>query len=141
MAKISGGRVIAGGLLAGLVINLFEWLINGVILRNEWAAAMQRFGLSGEFSGRLIAWFWVLGFLLGISMAWLYAAIRPRFGPGPRTAMLAGLAVWFFVYFIHGLGEVPMGLFPRRLYVITALPALVAYAIAGLAGGWVYKEE
>ncbi len=141
MAKISGGRVIAGGLLAGLVINLFEWLLNGVILRDELAAVLQRLGVSSEFSAGVIAWFWVLGFILGIAMVWIYAAIRPRFGPGPRTAMLAGLVVWFFVYLTHSLGEMPLGLFPQRLYLIAIPLAFVAYAIAGLAGGWVYKEE
>src|SRR3954470_9821754 len=32
--------------------------------------------------------------VLGIFTMWLYAGIRPRFGPGPRTAALAGFAVW-----------------------------------------------
>jgi hypothetical protein len=26
---------------------------------------------------------------------WLYAAIRPRYGPGPKTAAVAGFALWF----------------------------------------------
>jgi hypothetical protein len=30
------------------------------------------------------------GFLIGIFAIWLYAAIRPRHGPGPKTAVCAG---------------------------------------------------
>ncbi|HSE60477.1 MAG TPA: hypothetical protein VLA99_17380 [Nitrospiraceae bacterium] len=29
-----------------------------------------------------------------LSALWLYAAIRPRFGAGPKTALYAGLGVW-----------------------------------------------
>ena len=34
----------------------------------------------------------VLIFLVGILLIWLYAAIRPRYGAGPGTAVLAGVA-------------------------------------------------
>jgi len=35
------GRVILGGLLAGLVINIVEYVTNGVVLREGWGRAMQ----------------------------------------------------------------------------------------------------
>jgi hypothetical protein len=34
-----------------------------------------------------------------------------------------------------------MGLFPTRLYVISVLVGIVEMALAGLAAGYVYKEE
>ena len=34
----------------------------------------------------------IVDFILGILTVWVYAAIRPRFGPGPRTALTAALA-------------------------------------------------
>jgi hypothetical protein len=45
--------------------------------------------------GLCAAWSFVLwGFLVGIFAVWLYAAIRPRYGDGPKTALCAGAVVW-----------------------------------------------
>ena len=49
--------------------------------------------------GSAIGGFVFFAFLLGIVTVWLYAAIRPRFGAGAKTAVIAGLFVWFFAYF------------------------------------------
>src|SRR5713226_3317696 len=44
MAKINWGRVLLGGLVAGLIINAAEYLVNGVILQAKWADAMKGIG-------------------------------------------------------------------------------------------------
>ena len=38
---------------------------------------------------------------MGLLLVWLYAAIRPRFGPGPRTATYAALVVWVCGFIFH----------------------------------------
>lgn len=141
MSKISWNRVIVGGLVAGLIINLVEMTVNGFFLSRDWEEAMTALGKPGQISPGVIAIFWLLGFLLGISVAYTYAATRPRFGAGPKNALRAGFTVWFLVYLLHAIGEAPMGLFPTRLYVITAITGLVEYLLAGWAAGWIYKEE
>src|SRR5438128_4107268 len=84
---------------------------------------------------------WVaLDFVSGIGLLWVYAAIRPRFGAGVKTAVIAGLAVWFFVGLLHAIGESPMGLMPERLMVIGTCVALVALPVATVVGAYVYKE-
>ena len=85
-------RVILGGLLAGLVINIVEYITNGVVLKQAWGQAMQTLGKSAELSAGAIVMFNVWGFLLGIAAVWLYAAMRPRYGPGASTAIRAGFA-------------------------------------------------
>ena len=47
MSKICVGRVIGGGLLAGLVINICEFLVNGLWLAKDWEDAMRALGKSG----------------------------------------------------------------------------------------------
>ena len=54
--------------------------------------------------------------------------------------MIAGVAVWFFIAFLHGLGEAPMQLFPQRLYVDGVIVALVQYPVAAVVGAFLYKE-
>src|SRR6266853_3483105 len=97
MGKINMARVILGGLVAGLIINVVEGVTNGVILKAEWAEAARAIGRA-EVSVKQIVAFNVWGFAAGILAIWLYAAIRPRFGPGPKTAMCAGLIIWLLAF-------------------------------------------
>jgi len=139
MGRINWGRVVWGGLLAGLVLNVVDAIVYGKWLAPDYAAAMQALGKPGSMSS-LIPLFVVLDFVYGIGLLWMYAAIRPRFGAGPKTAVIAGVALWFFVILLHAVGEAPMGLFPSRLYTIGVIVGLVQYAVAGWAGARIYTE-
>ncbi len=139
MGKIDWGRVVLGGLLAGLVLNVVDFVLYGILLKQDIAAAMQALGKQPP-ADSTIALYVVWDFVLGIGLLWLYAAIRPRFGPGPKTAVIAGLALWFFIGLLHAIGEAPMGLFPQRFYTIGVLVALIQIPVAGVAGASIYKE-
>jgi hypothetical protein len=139
MGKINLGRVILGGLVAGLVINFGEFILNGLILARQLEDAMR--ALNKPIIGNeAIALFVIGGFLLGILMIWLYAAIRPRFGAGPKTAICAGLVTWAFAYFYGSIGFIGMGLFPANLVFIGLVWGLVELPIAAVAGAWLYQE-
>src|SRR5262245_16951006 len=97
MSKINLGRVFVGGLVAGLVINISEFLLNGVVIGEEMNAAMVALN-KPPISPGMIFWFLLFGFGLGIMLVWVYAAIRPRFGPGISTAVCAGALVWGLAY-------------------------------------------
>jgi hypothetical protein len=140
MGKINWGRVIAGGLLAGLVLNVFDFVVQGWLLADQWNAAMTALG-KGEMGGSTIMWFVLYDFLLGIAMVWLYAAIRPRLGAGPQTALCAGLFTWVLISFMHALSEAPMGFYPAGLYWTGVAIGLVYVPLAAVAGAWAYKEE
>jgi magnesium-transporting ATPase (P-type) len=141
MAHTNRGRVILGGLLAGVVINIVEYVANGVVMKEAWGRALQALGKPAEFSTAAIVTFNIWGFLLGIAAVWLYAAIRPRYGPGPNTALRAGLATWAIAVFLSNFVGSPLGLFPLRLLVIATVVALVEIVVATLVGAWLYKEE
>jgi hypothetical protein len=81
-------------------------------------------------------------FALGILAVWTYAAIRPRYGAGPKTAICAGLAVWAMSYFYCGV-VVYAGwvIFPPKLVWLPVAWSLVELPVATLAGAWLYKEE
>ena len=140
MGKINWGRVVLGGLLAGVVLNVVDWLVYGVWLKADLAAALQALGKQPSAMDAGLPLWVALDFVYGIGLLWVYAAIRPRFGAGPQTAVIAGVAVWFFVALLHSLGEAPMGLFPQRIYTITTIVTLIEYALATAIGAYVYKE-
>ena len=140
MGKINVGRVIAGGLLAGLVVNVGEFVLNGLILAKDWEQAMRDLG-KPEIGDSAVAVFLALGFVLGILMIWLYAAIRPRCGAGIKTAVCAGLIVYALGYLYPGAGQLVIGLFPVKLQLIGLAWGLVELVLAAVAGAWLYKEE
>jgi hypothetical protein len=140
MGKINWGRIVLGGLLAGVVLNVVDWLVYGVWLKGAYDAALQALGRPNAMGGGVIVWFVFLDFVYGFVLLWLYAAIRPRFGPGLGTAVVAGVAVWVLVSLLHGLGEAPMGLFPDRLYLFGIIVALFQLPIATVVGAALYQE-
>lgn len=140
MGKINMGRVILGGLLAGLIVNAGEYILNEMILGEQWMAAMQALGRQ-PVGGQAVAAFVVMSFLLSILMVWLYAAIRPRMGPGPGTAICAGLTVWALAYLYGSVAFLVMGMFPANLLIWGAAWGLVELPLAAVAGAWLYTEQ
>jgi len=140
MNKINFGRVVLGGLLAGLVLNIGEWLLNVKVL----ASQMHEFSIKHNFPpeppGNAIAVAVGLTFVMGIVLVLGYACIRTRLGPGIKTALIAGLFAWFGVYFYCGtINSVFMGLSSRTI-IFLLVWGLVQYSLGAIAGAWLYKE-
>ena len=78
-------------------------------------------------------------FLVAIIAVWFYAAARPRFGAGPKTALMVFLPLWFvvrsteFVFIMFGVDV--------RLVLLHAIWTLVTGAVSMVAGAWIYQEE
>jgi hypothetical protein len=140
MGKINVGRVILGGLLAGVVVNIGESVMNLVIIGERMELAYRELDLPAP-GGATIGLFIALGFVLGILIVWLYAAIRPRFGASPQTAMMAGFFVWLFAILWPSIGQGLIGLFGADLLVFVVIWGLFEMLAAAVAGAWVYKEE
>jgi len=94
MGKMNMTRVILGGIVAGIIIDACEGVINGVVLQRQWADTFAALGKSPLLSVKQIVALNIWGLAIGVLTIWLYAAIRPRYGAGPRTAICAGLAMW-----------------------------------------------
>jgi len=139
MSNMNTGRVVLGGLLAGLVLNIGEFVLNEVVLQSQmkvWIAE-HRFK---EPAGSFIAIAVVLTFVLGIVIVLTYALIRPRLGPGVKTAIIAGLISWFAIYVYTGIiNGVLFGL-TINLIGMTIVWGLVEYALAAILGAWAYTE-
>jgi hypothetical protein len=139
VGRINLGRVVLGGLLAGVVINLGETVLNLVVVAQEMEDALRARNLPAV-GGGAIAGFVILAFLLGIVTVWLYSAIRPRFGAGVGTAVCAGVFVWFFAYLYSGVVWALMGMFSAKLVTITTLWGLAEIVFSAIAGAWLYHE-
>jgi hypothetical protein len=141
MASINLGRVVAGGLVAGVVANAIDFVTNTYVLASDIAAWAPTRNLdpAAMNSGPVAATWMVVDLIFGLLLVSTYAAMRPRFGAGPKTAILAGLALWVAVTIVL-FGFTQMGVFSMALFVKGSIAALINTLIASVVGAAVYKE-
>jgi len=140
MGKINVGRVILGGIVAGIVVDVLSYLVDGILLAHRWALGMAALGHRGPMPNLWIG-FDLLGIVGGIVLIWVYASIRPRLGAGVKTAVCAGVAVWILGTLIPNLSfMVVTGLFAKHLALYTTLGGLVEVLAGAIAGAALYKE-
>ena len=139
MNKINFPRVLLGGLLAGLVMNVGEFLLNDVVVGPEMKTIFARLNVP-EPGGRFIAIAVGFTLIMGIVLIWLYAAMRPRLGPGPKTAICAASIGWLFACFYSGVINGILLQFPTKFLVLGVVWCFFEYTLAAIAGAWVYKE-
>ena len=132
---INWGRVVWGGLVAGLIVNAFEYGGHRVYFDDAWTAAFRALGKSPTGWSTFIP----ANFLVGILMVWLYARLRPRYGSGPKTALRSGLSIWVIFWVIPLMAIVPMELFPTSRLVMAIGLGLVDANLAVLLGAWLYQ--
>lgn len=122
MRGINVVGVMKGGLAAALIMNISQYLLRLMVGANATTPV-------AAVVARTTA--------LGIATVWLYAAIRPRFGPGPKTAIWAGLVVWALSYVFQAIvGGQSLG----NVVVIIAWTG-VEMLIASSVGGYLYHES
>jgi hypothetical protein len=140
---INTSKVVVGGLVAGLVMNVSGFVVQGMLLGERMMAEMYAVApsLQGkEEGGGVIAARVLTQFAVGLLLVWLYAAMRPRFGPGMKTAALAALAVWIcgFLFYLDWLY---VDMMTPVTYAIVSCVMLVTLLIAAGIGGMLYKEN
>jgi hypothetical protein len=140
---INTQKVLVGGLAAGVVLNVIDWLAHGVLLADRMKAEAEAFkpGMSDMMmSGNAIAVYVVSDLIVGMLLVFTYAAIRPRFGPGPRTAVIAALVFW-------GLGAVltygylQMGMSSSGTWATFAVIWIINLVAAAWVGAKLYTED
>lgn len=125
-------RLFLGGLLASVVVDALGYAAWTLFLGKMEAAVGAAYTNINFFGG----------FIAGFVGVGLYAAIRPRYGPGPKTAVLAGALYWLVVgvipvlidAFWHGLE------LPAWLTAVALVTVLVIVVAATVAGAWVYNR-
>jgi len=142
---INRQKLLLGGLAAGLVLNIIDFLSNGVIFSSRMQAEANAFkaGLGDQMAGMggaQIAVYVFFDFIIGFLLVWTYAAIRPRFGPGPRTAVYVGL-VFFVMGLITTYGYKEMGLMSSGLWWSYTALWFINLVLAAVVGAAVYQED
>jgi hypothetical protein len=140
--KMNVARILAGGAIAGLIMNVGEAALHAGVLGNDAEQLYKTLNVPPPSPAANLPVLIGATFLTGFVAIWLYAAIRPRFGPGPRTAMIAGLTVWILSHVWSGvyLGNGYAGIIPDRLAWLPVIWGFFEATLATLAGAALYKE-
>lgn len=135
-------KVVVGGLVAGIVVNVFDFVAN-YALSARMRAESEAFkpGLADQMmQGSAVISYIIMDLVIGIALVWTYAAVRPRFGPGPRTAFYVAMLFWL-LGLIFNSGYRQMGMVSSGLWWTLAVIALVNYLVASQAGAAIYSED
>ena len=142
---INNSKVLAGGLAAGIVMNVMDYLRNGMLFAERMKAESNAFkpglgDMMSQMDGKTIAGYVIMDLIVGGILVWTYAAMRPRFGPGAKTAVYVALAFWIFGSIV-AVGYMQMGVMSRGLWLSFGAFYLFSLIVASIVGAWIYKED
>jgi hypothetical protein len=135
MGKVNWRRIFLCGLVAGLIWSLLSAVILTFLGADLLTAVPQ---LYAPKRGLLLFSF-IVNLAMGSWAMWLYAAIRPRYGPGPRTAAVAGFA-WWMMYCLAKANWGPFGLVKPKVLLTLLAADLPALFVAAVVGARYYEE-
>lgn len=141
---INTSKVIVAGIAAGIVMIILDF-VTQMMLGARMTADLNAFqpGLGdsmGTMDMNVMIGYFIMDLVIGMLLAYTYAAIRPRFGPGPKTAIIAALMFWIFGSIVSA-NYLIMGMMSRSLWLTFGLVYLVCLIVASLVAGALYKEE
>ena len=143
MPQMNTARILLGGLIAGLIMNGSEAALHAAILGDETGLLYEKLGIGIPGTAGNLILLISATFLLGTVAVWLCAAMRPRFGAGARTALIAGITVWLLSHLWSGvyLGAGYAGIITPKLAWVPVAWGLLEAPLATLAGAAFYKEH
>src|SRR5712672_1411080 len=139
---INTQKVLIGGIAAGVVMNVVDFVSNKFILGARMMAESEAFksGMTAAMSTTsVMVSYVVMDLVLGILLVWTYAAIRPRFGPGMKTATYAAILFWILAGIFYS-GYLHMGMMSTGLWMQFALFGLVNFLVSAWLGAKLYTE-
>jgi hypothetical protein len=141
MNKIKVRRLLIAGVITLLAFIVIEFIVEGVLGNVLFSGAYD------AWYGKLILPNWTtLNYALNIFIAlvnstmmmWLYAALRPMFGVGIRTALITSAFVFTFIAF-YVVNQANLGIFPLKIASIELLYLVIELPLALMAGAQFYE--
>jgi hypothetical protein len=83
----------------------------------------------------------LIALLMGLALVFFYAAVRPRFGPGPETALIVAFALWLGLYVPSLIGYDMIKIYSRTMLYQWGLVGLLEMTVASVIGAWIYREK
>jgi hypothetical protein len=139
---LNKGRIWIGGLVGGLIWNIWSFVVGFLIIGMPRYQAAQEQGFflkAPRYPAFQLQWI-VLLFVLGILMAHLYAWSRATLGAGPKAALKLGVVVGFISGFPLNFAQAAWSPYERVFPLGWMLEMWVGAILATLVAGALYKD-
>jgi hypothetical protein len=141
MNKINWGRLLLGGFVASIILFLTDGFLHERLVMADWQAIASSLGLrESQHGSGALAYFAIFELGRGVVSIYLYALMRSFCGPGPKTAVWAGIVAWL-AFTVTGPAQfIPLGFYSNALWVKVGAFQLVTSIVAALAGAALYRD-
>ncbi|HET9951619.1 MAG TPA: hypothetical protein VFS09_07490 [Candidatus Eisenbacteria bacterium] len=137
---MNGVRIALGGLAAGLLLLASGIALGHGVLGPEYIRAFASHR-AHPVSAATVVENTAIRLAYGFLVAFLYAALRPRCGAGPRTAVVAALFVWVAAFLPRYLELNEFGILTGWRLGVSIPWGLAELLVASLLAGWIYRER
>ena len=142
---INTSKVVTGGIVAGIIMTAVDMISMTFLIGDRMTADANAFkaglgdAMAAPTTNQMIAWT-VMNIIVGVLLVLTYAGFRPRFGPGPKTAVYVALIFWVFGAIMTS-NYYMIGMMSMGLWVTYGIIWLVCLIIATMAGAKFYSED
>jgi len=141
MNEIKMRRLLISGVITLLAFIAIEFIVESVIGKLLFSGAYD------AWYGKLVIPYWTtanyalnifIALVNSTMMMWLYAALRPMFGVGIRTALITSAFGFTFIAF-YIVNQANLGIFPIWIASIELLYLVIEIPLALMAGAQFYE--
>jgi hypothetical protein len=142
MSDVNWGKFILGALIVAAICFVSDGFLHQRVVTEQWQAVMDALGATTPDHGGLsMIWFIVFEAGRGFLAMYVYVLLRPRLGPGVKTATWAGVVTWVAFSLTGPAQFIPLGFYSESLWITVALYQLVFTIIAAIMGAAPYSER
>jgi hypothetical protein len=142
MSHVNWGRFVLGALIVAAICFVSDGFLHQRVLTEEWRSVFDALGSTApDHSGFAMIWFLVFEAGRGFLAMYVYVLLRPRLGPGVKTATWAGVVTWVAFSLTGPAQFIPLGFYSEALWFIVGIYQLVFTIIAAIVGAAPYSEK
>ena len=140
MTTINTTRLIIAAFVASVIFFVTDGMMHEMILKSDWTSVYSVIkATTPEPDASSMAFFAVFEIGRGLLCLLIYVLMRPFFGPGPKTAIIAAVCGWL-AFSVAGPAQfIPLGFLSVPLWLKMVGLQLVTTIVGTLAGAALYK--
>ncbi len=142
MSDVNWGKFFLGALIVAVICFVSDGFLHQRVVTEQWQAVIAALGATvPEHAGFSMIWFVVFEAGRGFLAMYVYVLLRPRLGPGVKTATWAGVVTWVAFSLTGPAQFIPIGFYSTTLWIGVATYQLVFTIIAAIVGAAPYSEK
>jgi len=142
MSNVNWGRFVLGALIVAAICFVSDGFLHQRLVSEQWEAVEAALGATmREHAGWTMVYFVIFELGRGFLTMYTYVLLRPRLGPGAKTATWAGVVAWVAFSLTAPAQFIPLGFYSESLWISVALYQLVFSIVAAISGAAPYGES